>query len=271
MSGSPSSCVQRSRLCASAASTVQAPLALKWPEGKCASAWSLRSAMTCSTTAWSRCSASTTRDVLGAVGDEHEVPPVGPQLGLRADQAGAPDDQPPAAVGGLGDLRLARPRGSRCAARRPRRSPRRPSRTVLIIRTPIEYCQPAFSSRSNTFVFQNPESARSSLHAGRAGALDAGDQLLAEAQHPLLRVRRPLPQADVQRLARVGAGGEDRVVAEQPRVAVGGALLQAAADLADEAVDVDHQPPVAGPGAGLPRALKRLGRAARRAGARART
>ena len=33
----------------------------------------------------------------------------------------------------------------------------------MIIRTPIEYCQPACSSRSNTFVFQNPESARSSL------------------------------------------------------------------------------------------------------------
>jgi hypothetical protein len=32
----------------------------------------------------------------------------------------------------------------------------------LIIRTPIEYCQPAFSKRLNTFVFQNPESALSS-------------------------------------------------------------------------------------------------------------
>ena len=37
------------------------------------------------------------------------------------------------------------------------------ARTVLIIRTPIEYCQPAFSRRSNTFVFQNPLSARNSL------------------------------------------------------------------------------------------------------------
>ena len=47
------------------------------------------------------------REILGAVGEEAEVPPVGPQLGLGAEQAGAPDDQPPAAVGGLGDLRLA--------------------------------------------------------------------------------------------------------------------------------------------------------------------
>jgi hypothetical protein len=37
------------------------------------------------------------------------------------------------------------------------------TRTVLIIRTPIEYCQPARSRRSKTFVFQNPESARKSL------------------------------------------------------------------------------------------------------------
>jgi len=29
--------------------------------------------------------------------------------------------------------------------------------------TPIEYCQPARSSNSKTFVFQNPESARKSL------------------------------------------------------------------------------------------------------------
>ena len=47
------------------------------------------------------------RDLLVAVGDEAEVPPVGPQLGLRAEQAGAPDDQPAPAIDGLGDLRLA--------------------------------------------------------------------------------------------------------------------------------------------------------------------
>ena len=34
------------------------------------------------------------RERLGAVGDEREVAPVRPQLGLRADQAGATDDQP---------------------------------------------------------------------------------------------------------------------------------------------------------------------------------
>jgi len=47
------------------------------------------------------------------------------------------------------------------------------------------------------------------------------------------------------------------VVAQQPRAAVGGALLQAAADLADEAVDIDHEAIGARARAGLPRALDR--------------
>jgi len=128
-----------------------------------------------------------------------------------------------------------------------------------MLRTPIEYCQPACSSSSKTLAFQNPESARSRLGAGRARALHARDQLLAEALDPLLGVRRSLPEADVQRLARVRPGGEDRVVAQQLRVAVGGALLQAPADLADEAVDIDHQPPITGAGARLPGARQRLG------------
>jgi hypothetical protein len=44
---------------------------------------------------------------LVAVGQKREVPPVWPQLGLRSEQAGAPDDQPPAAIGRFGDLRFA--------------------------------------------------------------------------------------------------------------------------------------------------------------------
>ena len=40
------------------------------------------------------------------VGREGVVSPVGPELGLVADQAGAADDQPEALERGLGDLRL---------------------------------------------------------------------------------------------------------------------------------------------------------------------
>jgi hypothetical protein len=108
------------------------------------------------------------------------------------------------------------------------------------------------------FRVPKPRVGTQQLDAGCAGPLDAGDQLLAEAQHPLLGVRRSLAQADVQRLARVRPRGEDRVVAQQPGVAVGGALLEASANLADEAVDIDYQPPVARAGPGLPRPHKCL-------------
>ena len=228
--------------------------------------------MTCSTTAWSRCSASTIARSLGAVGEQREVPPVGPQLGLGAEQAGAPDDQPAAAVGGLGDLRLAARRGRRCAARRPRRSPATAAWTVLMFRTPIEYCQPdLLAGTQRPSCSRTRESALQQLLAGRAGTVDARDELLAEAQHPLLRVRRPLAQADVQHLAGVRAGGEDRVIPEQLGVAVGGALLQTAADLADEAVDIDDQPPVARARRRPATPAQAPGPAARRAGGHART
>src|SRR5215217_2978878 len=57
--GSAMRCVQRSRLWASAAITVQAALAVNLPEGKCARPWPLRSRIVSSTTACRRCSAST--------------------------------------------------------------------------------------------------------------------------------------------------------------------------------------------------------------------
>ena len=62
----------------------------------------------------------------------------------------------------------------------------------------------------------------------------------------------------MQRLAGVRARGQNRVVAQQVRVAVGGALLEPAADLADEAVDIDDQAIIAGTRAGLPGTLERL-------------
>jgi len=106
-------------------------------------------------------------------------------------------------------------------------------------------------------------------HAADAGTGNAGDQLIGESQHALLCVCRPSAQADVQYLSGVGAGGEDRVIPEQLGVPVGRALLQPAAHLADEAVYIDHQPPVARTGASPPRAPA-VPRAACRAGAPAR-
>jgi hypothetical protein len=62
----------------------------------------------------------------------------------------------------------------------------------------------------------------------------------------------------VQHLPGVGTCGEDRVIPQQLRVPVGGALLQTAAHLTDEAVDIDHQPFLPGTGTGTPRPEKRL-------------
>jgi hypothetical protein len=75
----------------------------------------------------------------------------------------------------------------------------------LIIRTPIEYCQPALSSRVKTLRVPEPRVGAQQLDPGRAGALDARDQLFAEALDALLGVRRSLPEANVQRLARIRA------------------------------------------------------------------
>jgi hypothetical protein len=46
------------------------------------------------------------RESVSAVGDQAEVPPVGPQFGLLAEQPGTAHDQAPSLVDGLGDLRL---------------------------------------------------------------------------------------------------------------------------------------------------------------------
>jgi hypothetical protein len=82
---------------------------------------------------------------------------------LAAERAGAAHDQAPGAIGGLGDLCLAV--GGVIGDRLPRDLGDRVDdlADLLTTRTPIEYSQPACSSRQNTLVDQNPESARSSF------------------------------------------------------------------------------------------------------------
>ena len=60
LAGQPDHAGPAGQVVREAAITVQALLALNWPEGKCARAWSLRSRIVSSTTACWRCSASTT-------------------------------------------------------------------------------------------------------------------------------------------------------------------------------------------------------------------
>ena len=181
------------------------------------------------------------RDVLGAVGGEREVLPVGEQFALGAQRPDAPHDQPPATEGRLGDLRLARVGvvGDRrpgvlgdlldeCPDARGQAHPDRVGPAGLL------------EAREHLGV-PEPGVRAQQLGAGRAGPRDAGDQLVAEAQDPALRVGRPVAQPQVQHLAGLGPAGEDRVVAALARVAERGALLGVAVDLADEAVDVDDQ------------------------------
>ena len=107
--------------------------------------------------------------------------------------------------------------------------------------------------------------------AGVPGATDAGEQLIDEPGDTALGVGLALAVADVQHLAGVRAHGRDRVIAQLLGVPVAGALLLLAVDLADEAVDIDHQRPIARPRPRLPRPRERHDRAPDRAGGHART
>jgi hypothetical protein len=111
---------------------------------------------------------------------------------------------------------------------------------------------------ANVSFDQNPRVRPQQLGPGRPGPLDAGDQLVQEAPDPARGVRRALAQADVQDLAGVGAGSQQRVIAAPAGIAERGALLGAPVDLADEAVDIDDKPPAAGARPCPPGARERL-------------
>jgi hypothetical protein len=154
------------------------------------------------------------RDALGAVGDQREVPPVAEQFGLGAEQPGVADDQPALAIRGLGDLRVP---ANGVVDVLPGSLVDRLDRGADLLDVPYaDRVLPARLSRrySNTLVFQNPESAAQQLLAAGTGSLDASGQLLAEAQHPLLRVRRSPAHPDVQHLSGVRLGREDRVISQ---------------------------------------------------------
>jgi hypothetical protein len=89
--------------------------------------------------------------------------------------------------------------------------------------------------------------------AGRPGPADPGDQFGDEASDTPGGVRRAFPHPGVEDLAGIGAGGDQRVVAEDLGVPVRGALLVVSVDLGDGRVDVDDQSAVTGTGARLPR------------------
>ena len=89
--------------------------------------------------------------------------------------------------------------------------------------------------------------------AAGAGAAQPGHQLVNESEDAAGGVGRALAQPGVQHLAAVGAGGQQRMVAEPVGVAVAGALLVVAVHLADGGVHIHGQRPVPGAGARRPR------------------
>ena len=88
VSGRPSRLVQRSRLCARQAITVQAALALKLPGGEVRERLVFEVADGELDDGVLAVLGLDERESLGAVGDEREVPPVGQQLGLVARACG---------------------------------------------------------------------------------------------------------------------------------------------------------------------------------------
>jgi hypothetical protein len=96
---------------------------------------------------------------------------------------------------------------------------------------------------------QNPESARKVGSPLAPARPQPGHQLVNEPGDAAGGVGRALAQPGVQQLAAVGPGGQQRVVAQPVGIAVAGALLVVATDLADGGVHIDGQRPVAGSGA----------------------
>ncbi len=172
----------------------------------------------------------------GAVGREGVVAPVGEQLGLRADQAGAAHDQPEAPELRLGDLRLP---GLRVV-----RHPGPVGLGDLLDQCPdllalldADRELDAFAvERAHELVVLKPGVRPQHDQAAMAGAAHAGEQLIDEPLGAALRVGLALAVADVNDLAGIRAGGDDRVIPVRARVPVRGALLLIPVDLADEAV-----------------------------------
>jgi hypothetical protein len=94
--------------------------------------------------------------------------------------------------------------------------------------------------------------------AGRAGAANAGEQLIHESRGKANTQRGNLAVTGMEHLAAPATDRHQRVIAELLGVSVGRALLVIAVDLPDEAVDIDHQTLTCRAGALSPRPPQRL-------------
>ena len=85
---------------------------------------------------------------------------------------------------------------------------------------------------------QEPGVGPQDERAGGPGPTHPGDELFDESL--VAALGGPLAQPGVEHLAGLGPHGDERVIAEDAGVAVGGALLQLAVDLADGRVEIDR-------------------------------
>ena len=237
---SPRAAIQRIRLWARVASTDQAALAVKVPDGQWAiPAPSFRSRMANSTTAWWRWSASRntavpSRSVMKAwcrhEGNNWACLPT--NLVRRMMR------RCPSAIGALGHLGLA--------------ADRVVDVTPLLLGDGLNGPDHGFVQVDGDGVADIVVPAR--FHhvlgvearvgpqgelAGGTGTTRPPDGLPNEPLCSPARAGRSLPLADVEDLARVGPGGDQRVLPEYAGVAIGGPLLLLPIDLLDGGVDVD--------------------------------
>src|SRR6266545_8061897 len=185
------------------------------------------------------------------VGDQGVVAPVRPQGGLRAGKAGAAHDQPVLAEGGLGDLGLA---------------------AVGVVDVGPDVLSDGGDGLADGAGLAHRDGEPDAVAAagsqdlgcpeprvgpkgelpGRAGPPHAAGELVDEPLSATTRRSSAGALAGVQHLAGVGPGGQQRVVAEQAGVAVGGTALVRAVDLAHGGVHVHRHGLAPGPGASRP-------------------
>ena len=206
--------VQRSRLCASAAITVQAALAVELDRtGSAPSAWSLRSRIASSTTACWRCSASTSSSASVRLVKNAKCRQSGHSSAWSPSSRVRRTIRRCCAEHRLRDLRLAvvgvvlKRLPVLLGDRRDR------GRDVLLLAHP-DRVGPARAPAGGAmiFLFQNPESARSSFGPLAPARATRGMSSSTNRSAPARGVRRALAGTDVQHLAGLarawrGSGG----------------------------------------------------------------
>jgi len=173
------------------------------------------------------------------VADERVVAPRGEQLGLLADQARAAHDEAMVvAIGGFGHFGLA---AERVGDRRPVRLVDRldgPDHGLVEVHGDRVADVVVTTGGNDVLGVERRVGPKSQL-ARCPGPAHPTDRLTHETLCPSAGVRRTLPMSDVEDLAGVGPGRNQRVLSEHARVAVSRALLLSAIDLLDGRVDVD--------------------------------